>query len=176
MDYRDFKKLQDSTNELNSRYGNFFGYKVVLYTVLASIVFIIIVFGIMHLNKYKASKEEFVLDSNSKYIISLDLPKSNAYYEIDFSKNSIIRRQDTNTFKREKLAKIKTNLNDLEQFLLEITSDESNQVFTGEERQKLLDQQCYWIYKITNYEQKNYYIKDVNQVKYLKMLLNETYI
>lgn len=174
MNNRDFYRMMDSADTLNKKYGNNFGYKVILYTIVVSILFVIIVLGTQHIIKRKTSNEEFLLDSDSKYLISRELPKNSSYYEIDFSKGTVVNRHDTNFFKREKLANIKTDLNELKQFLLNITSDESNLVLTEAERQNLFKQHCHWIYKITNCENRSYYIKDVNQVKYLKKLLNES--
>lgn len=174
MNNKNFYNMMNSANTLNKVYGNNFGSKVLLYTIIASILFIIIVLGTQHIIKLKTSNEEFLLDSNFKYLISMDLPKSSSYYEIDFSNDTVIRRHDTNVYKREKLATIKTDLNELEQFILKITSEENNLVLTESEKQNLFKQHCHWIYKITTYEHRDYYIKDVNQVKYLKELLNES--
>lgn len=88
------------------------------------------------------------------------------------SNNKVIERHDNNTYKREKIAEIKTDLNELKRFLIEITDNENNHELTESEKEKVFKQNCYRIYRITTNEKKDYYIKDVNQVKYLKELLN----
>jgi len=173
MNYWDYRDLKRSVNELNAKYGNFFGYKVLLYTVVAGIIFIFIVLGIQGLKKYKDHKEQFVLDSDRKYIISFELPETNSYYEVDFSKGEVIYRKDSSRLKREKIGKVRTDLKDLEQLLLNIVNDENNLVLSDEDRKKLYKENCYWIYKITTYEQKDYYIKDVNIIEHMKEKLSK---
>ena len=172
MNNRDFNTIKECTNELNQKYGNNFGYNVMLYTTIASIIFIILVLGTQHIIKWKTSSEEFSLDSNSKYLISIDFPKNYIYYEVDFQNNKVIERHDTDLYRREKISTIKTDLNELKQFILEITNDENNLELTEVEKEKLFQQNSYRIYRITTYENKNYYIKDINKVEYLKELLN----
>ena len=171
MGYRDYRNLRDSVNNLNKTYGNFFGYKVLLYTVVVSLIYMLVVLGIQGIKTYKDHKGQFILDSNRKYIISTELPETNSYYEVDFSKGKVIHRKDSDELKREKIGEVKNNLGELEKMILNIINDKNNLMMTDEERTNLYRQNCYWIYKITTCEQQDYYIKDINDIQYLKELL-----
>ena len=91
---------------------------------------------------------------------------------MDFSKGKVIYREDSSSLKKRKIGKVKNNFEELEQFILKITNDENNLEMTNEEKEQIYRQHCYRIYKITNYKQQDYYIKDVNQTMYLKEVLS----
>lgn len=165
-------RLVRDVDRLNKRYGGFFGLRVVVYCIIAAILTTIIMFSISFFIKYKDSKESFVLDSDKKYIVDTIFPEvSEIYCEIDFENGKVVTRKDSEMFKREKINKIDTDLEKLEKLVIEIVNNKENLTISDEEKIDLYEQNCYWLYTITDWKQDKYYIKDAEQIELYKELI-----
>lgn len=118
---------------------------------------------------------EFILDSEKKFIIYENNVTTDRcmYYEVDFDKNKIIKREDTEKVKRKKINKVnKENHYRIMQIITQVTSDEKNKIDIQEsERENYYRQNIFRFYSIKDYKGNLYYMKDVKYMKELADLL-----
>lgn len=165
-------RLMKDAERLNKKYGGLFGYKVIIITTIVSIIFVILALTILQIVKYQESNQEFILDSERKYIIHRVMPESNLYYEVDFNIGEATKRTDSNGMKREKLAEYENGLNELEIFIEDIVSEKGNLTVSDEDRNELIKKNNYQIYELSDYKGNKYYIKNSEQIEKYKQLLD----
>lgn len=166
------REIINNINELNEEYGNNFGTKLHIFLIILGIVYAFTVLGIMYLIQLKESNEEFILDSDKKYTIYMTIPQQDLYYyEVDFDKNKVVERRDSEKMRREKMRSIRVDFRELEEFIEEIKSDESNTSISEEEKVALFKQHILRIYKIKDYTQREYFVKNKDQVERLTKIL-----
>ena len=121
--------------------------------------------------------DTFSLNSENKYRINFELPNDGSYYDIDLDNYKIVKRRIDSSGNKTKLRSLTgVNTTELKNCLKEITSNEANLTISTSEKNKLfLEHHCYWILKVQTYDNKEYYIKDANQVKKILSLLGERY-
>ena len=170
----DFKRAFRYAQELDKDYGKGFGTFFFLTLLIAGFLFLTVAGLIFNAHLKKDNDEEFLLDSPSKYRIVLELPsKSIYYYEVDLTEGTVVKRNDSEEYKRRKIKTINTDTAVLGALLDEITGDENNIGLTAEEREKLHEAGCHWIFKVETSSGEEYYFKDVSQVDKLRLLIDE---
>lgn len=164
-------RLMRNAKRLNGRYGDFFGYKLIIITTIVSIIFTILALSVFGIIKYAESKEEFILDSERKFMIYRIIPESSLYYEIDFNKGEATCRKDSNGLDREKIKEIKAGLDELESIIIEVIGEQDNLKISDEDKNKLIMKNSYEIYAVRDYKGQEYYIKNAEQIKQCKEIL-----
>ena len=170
----DFRSAFRYAQELDKDYGKGFGTFFFLTLLIAGFLFLTVAGNIYVAKLKKDSNEEFLLDSPSKYRIVLELPdKLIYYYEVDLTKGTVVKRNDDEEYKRRKVKTINTDSAVLGALLDEVTGDENNIGLTAEEREKLHEAGCHWIFKVETSSGEEYYLKDASQVYKLRVLIDE---
>ena len=170
----EFGRILRKAKMLDKDYGEGFGKFFVIVLIGAAILFSIVAGLIFNAHLKKDNDEEFLLDSPSKYRIVLELPsKSIYYYEVDLTEGTVVKRNDSEEYKRRKIKTINTDIAVLGALLDEVTGDENNIGLTAEEREKLHEAGCHWIFKVETSSGEEYYFKDVSQIDKLRLLIDE---
>lgn len=151
----------------------------IIVTRIMPIVLVILVTGLWLVSQYISKKYDdskiFILDNESKYIIyDNDVSTDrDLYYEVDFDKNKIVYRENTERFKREKIRKVKKEkYSEIKIMIEKIISDKDNLINIPEEdRTTFFRNNVYQFYAIEDYKGNLYYIKNIEQTKELKQLL-----
>ena len=171
---RDLIRAIVYAREMDKDYGRGFGLFFVIVILAAATLFLAIAGNIFDLHLKKDNDEEFLLDSPSKYKIVLELPdKLIYYYEVDLTEGTVVKRYDDEEYKRRKVKTINTDTAVLGALLDEVTGDENNIGLTAEEREKLHEAGCHWIFKVETSSGEEYYLKDASQVYKLRVLIDE---
>ena len=165
------KRKWDSGQVLNRWFGN----KFYILMIFACIGFLYIMGSLSNSKLKNDDKEKFLLDSDSKYLVSIEAPINvqDYYYEVDLSSGEVTKRNDNEEYKRVEVKKINTNIEELEEILKNITSDDKNKEITDQEKQEIFSHRCFWIFKVTDSSNNSYYTKDIEQINELKSLLGE---
>lgn len=171
MNSSDRRQLNSAIEKLNKEYGDRFGQKVFKITYIVSIIFAFFALAIYTIVEVKVSNEEFVIDSNKKCIISIITgSKTISYYEVDFEKNIMVKRYDSD-LKRIRVRKEKITSNELENLISEVIQDDDNLEFMDEEKKELFDKGIYTYYKVKVMGEKEYYIKQIKQIEKIRNLI-----
>lgn len=161
--------------ELKEKYGIKYASIAFLLPFIVAIGFVLMWIAISFCLKIYDNNHNFLLDNENKFIIyDNDVSSKRVlYYELDFEKNKIIYRKDSNEWKRDYQHTVDDkNYKEIYNIIQNVKKDNNNLLeITEDERINFFRNNVYDFYVIKDSYGNLYYIKDAGIAKTLTNLL-----